>query len=307
MEKILPGINNVSLRRFYFRSLTLFAMLAISGRAKADRLPLPNETAVACSAPGVCQSSTGSGVFGGELAAPPDTAGPLSGEIARASADTFNGPVPHLSVEISGNNLFLPNAPAASARMVYSFMVKPPDGTFDFNPVPLHVNYSISFLDTLDVDSNGDPVANFEVEGNVGLFSSTNVFTSSSLCGNGLACGSGDVGSDSITVSQVFGFTPDVVETVGMSAEIAFVSANTFDESFIAIVNIDPTITIDPAFLQQNPGYTLEFSDGIDGSGSPGPAPVPEPAAWGMMLIGFGGLGAVLRGARPAREFKHST
>jgi hypothetical protein len=29
-------------------------------------------------------------------------------------------------------------------------------------------------------------------------------------------------------------------------------------------------------------------------------APVPEPAAWAMMLVGFGGLGAMLRRRRPA-------
>jgi len=56
---------------------------------------------------------------------------------------------------------------------------------------------------------------------------------------------------------------------------------------------VDPVITIDPAFLVANPGYSLSFSPNIGGA-------VPEPGAWAMMLLGFGGLGAVLRNRRRA-------
>jgi hypothetical protein len=55
----------------------------------------------------------------------------------------------------------------------------------------------------------------------------------------------------------------------------------------------------------------LDYGDSIDGRGTlnslnnipPGPtppilSPVPEPAAWAMMLVGFGGIGALLRRRR---------
>jgi hypothetical protein len=41
-------------------------------------------------------------------------------------------------------------------------------------------------------------------------------------------------------------------------------------------------------------GGALDLSTAIDNVG----IAVPEPATWAMMLIGFGGLGAVLRGNR---------
>ena len=51
---------------------------------------------------------------------------------------------------------------------------------------------------------------------------------------------------------------------------------------------LDPTVTIDPIYLESHPGYSLVFS--------PNPStPVPEPGAWSMMLIGVAGLGATAR------------
>ncbi len=59
---------------------------------------------------------------------------------------------------------------------------------------------------------------------------------------------------------------------------------------------LDPVITIDAGFLAADPGYALSFSDGITN-----PAPgVPEPTTWAMMLVGFGGLGCLLRRRRVA-------
>lgn len=56
----------------------------------------------------------------------------------------------------------------------------------------------------------------------------------------------------------------------------------------------DPLITIDPGFLAQNPGYSLVFSPNLLSS-------VPEPSAWALMLVGFGGLGAAMRSSRRRR------
>jgi hypothetical protein len=42
------------------------------------------------------------------------------------------------------------------------------------------------------------------------------------------------------------------------------------------------------------------FSHEVTGGTAVGVAGVPEPAAWGLMILGFGGVGAMLRRRRPA-------
>jgi PEP-CTERM motif len=49
---------------------------------------------------------------------------------------------------------------------------------------------------------------------------------------------------------------------------------------------IDPFLSIDPIFLLDNPGLSLEFSSGIVNI-----SPVPEPSTWAMMILGFAGVG----------------
>jgi hypothetical protein len=52
---------------------------------------------------------------------------------------------------------------------------------------------------------------------------------------------------------------------------------------------IDPNIFIDPAWLALNPGYSIVVDSAV-GNGLVGGA-VPEPSTWGMMLVGFAGIG----------------
>jgi hypothetical protein len=287
--------RSLAVRTSRLSSVTLFAAaLTIAGRAHADSipLPLPVESVTACSAPGVCDDDPFPANMGLKLAVS-DTVGP-DGQTAHAEAETLLTQSPGIIVEISGNNQSVPDDPGASANTVYSFTVIPPDDSFDFNPAPLHVSYSIIFAP----DSSSD--ATYQVAGVVGVFSSTNVFSQSSLCANGGACDLDESDGETINVGQIIGFQPDVVETVGLSASIGFVSATS---SFHGTVLIDPTFTIDPAFLQQNPGYSLEFSDGVGDS----PDSAPEPASWAMMLIGLGGLGAAMSVTRHSRGFRRST
>jgi hypothetical protein len=69
-----------------------------------------------------------------------------------------------------------------------------------------------------------------------------------------------------------------------------------FDGSLnTATATVDPVFSIDPSFLAENPGYSLQFSPGI-GNGLV--SLVPEPDTWVLMLFGLGGLGAALRGSR---------
>jgi hypothetical protein len=63
---------------------------------------------------------------------------------------------------------------------------------------------------------------------------------------------------------------------VTMSAEMSVGAFPGF-----ATASVDPTFTVPD-------GYTLVLSPGIEDG-------VPEPASWAMMVIGFGGIGAVLR------------
>ena len=57
----------------------------------------------------------------------------------------------------------------------------------------------------------------------------------------------------------------------------------------------DPYIQIDPTWLAAHPGYAVAFSQGFTNGAAPG---VPEPAAWTMMLLGSGFLGAAARRRR---------
>lgn len=61
---------------------------------------------------------------------------------------------------------------------------------------------------------------------------------------------------------------------------------------------IDPVISIDPTFLASNPGFSIVVSQGL-GNGEIAAA-VPEPAAWVMMLAGFGAIGGAMRRMREA-------
>lgn len=61
---------------------------------------------------------------------------------------------------------------------------------------------------------------------------------------------------------------------------------------------IDPYIRIDPGFLGAS-GYRIEVSNGVGNSPADGiPIGVPEPAAWALLLTGFGVLGGTLRQRR---------
>lgn len=54
---------------------------------------------------------------------------------------------------------------------------------------------------------------------------------------------------------------------------------------------VDPTLSLSPDFQAAHPGYSIILSPGV----SNGPAAVPEPATWAMMIRGFACLGAINR------------
>lgn len=65
---------------------------------------------------------------------------------------------------------------------------------------------------------------------------------------------------------------------------------NQWHQNASAFAFVDPFFYIDPEWLEDNPGYSLEFSPGIENS-----LAVPEPRAWMLLLIGFGSAGVALR------------
>src|SRR5580693_2831638 len=69
------------------------------------------------------------------------------------------------------------------------------------------------------------------------------------------------------------------------------VSDQLFRYSFDSAM-VDPSFMIDPAFLTENPSFSLQFSPGV---GNSPPSGVPEPAAWVTILVGVGYVGAGLR------------
>lgn len=288
----LPGVcvrrRRLAARTFGLSSLTLFvAALAISGRAHADTLPAPFTSVAAYAAPGMGQSQQGpySTLASFDAVGPTPFGGTFS---ASAFAAAIIGPVPSLLVSVSGQGQYQPGDPAAVAILAYFVEVLGPLGSSTSTIVPVDMTSSVQF--------NGGQDNIFQVTGIVQIGT---VF--SSLCIASVTdistCSSDEAANQKI--SQSIAFHPGVSQEVFMSAAISYLVAPQI--VFSGSVDVDPIFTIDPAFLQQNPGYSLELSAGVGNS----PATVPEPAAWTMLLAGFGGLGA-MRVARRSRGLRRS-
>lgn len=97
--------------------------------------------------------------------------------------------------------------------------------------------------------------------------------------------------------NELITFPPSKSVLSGVTQQIALVAdVTTLDYNGIrgtfAQADSSLTITIDPAWLHANPGYSLEFSAGIDNS--PFVAVAPLPAAlplFGTAIAGLGGAG----------------
>lgn len=90
------------------------------------------------------------------------------------------------------------------------------------------------------------------------------------------------------TIGADFTLFTNTVYDVVMRASASGSTTGGQTESVFA--NLDPTFRVDGPF-------TVEVSPGFGGVtvNAPGAGGVPEPAAWAMMLIGFGAIGALAR------------
>lgn len=274
-------------RTFSLSSVSLFvAAIAISGPAPADTIPPPSISLTASSAPGAVDTEQGSRVTYAQSTT-------LTGSlVSQAIAHVDLTPSPYVSVSIDGQGLTTPDLPVASASLLYAVKLVAPSGV-PVASVPVQVRYNL-LGNTLD----GAGGATFWEEGFVQMISQEGSYFDT-ICSDPTAtsCISSQAISGFHQYDRTIPFQPGETVEVEMVAGILL---NSSPGSFFDVdIDLDPTFTIDPAFLQQNPGYSLEFSDGV--GDSPLPDSVPEPATWAMMLAGFGALGAAMSFARHTR------
>jgi PEP-CTERM putative exosortase interaction domain len=131
-------------------------------------------------------------------------------------------------------------------------------------------------------------------------------WTLSGLTGNGGALsdgGSGNVdgwGTFNQTINQFDGFSQP-------STAISFTLTNTSgtwaSDSLVLTPNADGHSVgahIAVCVLATNPTCNSTIGAIATGFATNGGAPIPEPATWAMMILGFGGIGAMLRRRRDA-------
>jgi len=283
-------------RRFRFSRLTLFAItLAISGRAGADTLSGPYTALRVNTAPGVFNNVSGSAA--GEIDSFSSGGDPADNNVfsdsASASVQLFSKP--YLNTTVSGTGAVGVGYDFAVGSLIYDLEVT---GPIPLLPVPVLV--SGSMITTFDSGSD------YDVEGAVQFIDddpSTDYLASICPltdnppvlnCDYSLA----SPGQYQSFTHLLFYSTGDV-QAVELFAAVSLVAGTGGD--FYGSVTVDPTFAIDPAFLAENPGYSLEFSNGVGNTPDP-PSDTPEPATWATMLVGFGGLGALLRRSRGFRR-----
>jgi hypothetical protein len=89
--------------------------------------------------------------------------------------------------------------------------------------------------------------------------------------------------------------TYDVLLNGATEGTFSTVSGQAFTAESLAIHGLSDGASYTLTFAGLADGDETSFIDKVSAGGA-----VPEPAAWGLMIVGFGGLGAVLRGKRRA-------
>lgn len=194
---------------------------------------------------------------------------------------------PGFNVSTSGTSTDLGAGAIGEAHAKYYFAL--------ISPVPTILHMLINA--TATAGGSGSYFAEAEVDINAKDGTLNKTLAYAHACNNVAFCNSfqnvyGDGGEVAITLAanKIYSISMDVDGYIKTSGS-----------TFSAFA--DPLLSFDPAFDHPN-DVTIEFSANLPQSTlhnlfDPGPSgAVPEPSAWAMMLVGFGGLGAALRRRR---------
>ena len=211
------------------------------------------------------------------------SSGNLSAGVGGAPA-----PLPYISARAGGNDLAQFNGSRAHIALTYYIEITGPGS----GSAPLVISGAGGLTTLYD----GVAFARLDV-GDGTARSSTSVGID-----NGVVS-IGDSDGLHLVVPDASAFTIHNTVLFPINKAIQVIMIATADSAFKlgpsdATAFIDPVFSIDPSFANADQ-YSIVTSDGIgNGAGAGG---VPEPAAWGMMLLGFAGLGVMARRRRSRR------
>ncbi len=203
--------------------------------------------------------------------------GPVSVADPFLKMDVGGAPTPFIAVAARGGNNYV--FAEGGGSIEYLFEVAGP-GTL---VVPLSAHVIIKASVRENVRANGSAGGGVDIQTDQGFFSRS----ASAYLG-------GDTGMPDAGVDEWVSFSA----TAGYQDSVAISGSATGGSSLLASITskvfVDPVIAIDPTWAAAHPGYSLTFADGI-GNTAGG---VPEPAAWALLVAGFGRVGGM---ARPRR------
>jgi hypothetical protein len=227
------------------------------------------------------QTTTGS-FSGSQLQAYPEATG-----IGTASTSTTMLPEPIITASASlnvtsGFEGYLAGPSSAATYYYWAAVVGP--NNVDV-PVDLIYTETITLAGPL-------AVGNAEAQGQLGIFANIppEFYDIPEIPGHDVE---GYIGTTSVSGSISYLSTANTPFVIGgvVTADLGGYTGSATDV-------LDPILTIDPSFAATDPNYpsdySIELSYGVGNTISA----APEPSTWAMMLIGFGGLGATLRGSR---------
>ncbi len=242
------------------RLIVTFAVAAVPAAAMAGGLAAPSYDLV-------MSSNSNSSIH--------DTPGAYSLDPVSLSFSSTPHPVAVTTAFADGRAIY----GYAAANVTYQWSVT---GPVDDVSVPVLVSIS-GYIKTTYTPIPHETDPSVYAQSHVGVNTTTDDLTRDISVGNSNAENSFDVTKSLLALSG----RVNQVTILSEAIAVGYLDGGTATAYAVA----DPTFQVDPSFLAANPGYNLEFSDGI-GNRVGG---VTEPATWAMLLGGFGLTGAALR------------